>query len=60
MALDALAAAYASSGRYEDAVRVARSGLELSLAAGQTAVAAQFRQRLELYQKGQPFRLPRS
>jgi tetratricopeptide (TPR) repeat protein len=59
VALDALGAAYASAGRFADAVRIARMGLELSAAAGQTAVAAQFRQRLELYQKGQPIRFPR-
>ena len=50
-AIDALAAAYAAAGRFDEAVRVARSGLELAAAAGQHAVAAQFRQRLELYQK---------
>ena len=58
-ALDALAAAYASAGRYDEAVRVARTGLEVSTAAGQVAVAAQFRQRIELYQEGQPLRMPR-
>ena len=57
-ALDALAAAYAAAGRYEEAVRVARTGLELSTSAGQVAVAAQFRQRVELYQTGQPLRMP--
>ena len=58
-ALDALAAAYASAGRYDEAVRVATSGLDLSTSAGQVAVAAQFRQRIELYQEGQPLRVPR-
>jgi tetratricopeptide (TPR) repeat protein len=57
--LDALAAAYASAGRYEDAVRVAQTGLEVAASAGQIPVASQFRQRLELYQKRQPFRMPR-
>jgi tetratricopeptide (TPR) repeat protein len=57
-AIDALAAAYAAAGRYEDAVRVAKMGLELATAAGQAAVAAQFRQRVDLYQKGQPLRMP--
>ena len=57
-AVDALAAAYASAGRYEEAVRLARIGLELATSAGQLAVAAQFRQRLELYQRRQPVRLP--
>jgi spermidine synthase len=57
-ALDALAAAYAAAGRYEDAVRVAQAGLDMATRAGQTAVADRFRQRLELYQKRQPLRLP--
>ena len=49
VALDALGAAYASAERYEDAIRVARTGLDLAVSAGQMTVAAQFRQRLELY-----------
>jgi tetratricopeptide (TPR) repeat protein len=57
--LDALAAAYASAGRFDDAVTAARSGIELASAAGQTGVAEQFRQRLALYQQHQPYRMPR-
>jgi tetratricopeptide (TPR) repeat protein len=57
-AIDALAAAYAAAGRFDDAVRVARLGLDLATVSGQPAVAAQFRQRVELYQKGQPLRIP--
>ena len=56
--IDALAAAYAAVGRYEDALRAARLGLALTIAAGQTAAAAQFRQRIDVYQKGQPLRMP--
>ena len=56
--LDALAAAYATADRYEDAVRVARAGLDRAVSAGQTAVAEQFRLRVELYQKRQPLRMP--
>jgi len=59
VSLDALAAAYASAERYEDAIRVARMGLALAVSAGQTKVAAQFRQRLELYERRQPVRMPR-
>jgi tetratricopeptide (TPR) repeat protein len=59
VSLDALGAAYASAERYEDAIRVARSGLELAVSAGQATVAAQFRQRLELYERRQPVRMPR-
>jgi tetratricopeptide (TPR) repeat protein len=56
--LDALAAADAAAGQFDEAVRVARTGLALAIAAGQQAVADQFRQRIELYQKGQVLRLP--
>jgi tetratricopeptide (TPR) repeat protein len=58
IAIDALAAAYASAGRYDDALTAARAGLELATAAGRLDVASQFRQRMELYQKGQPLRIP--
>ncbi|HEY1913230.1 MAG TPA: tetratricopeptide repeat protein [Vicinamibacterales bacterium] len=58
-ALDALAAAYASAGRYDAAATIARSALEIAVAAGQLPVAAQFRQRIELYQSGRPLRMPR-
>jgi tetratricopeptide (TPR) repeat protein len=56
--LDVLAAAYASAGRYEDAVAVVRTALEVAVAAGQSPVVAQFRQRLELYTQHKPYRLP--
>jgi tetratricopeptide (TPR) repeat protein len=58
-ALDALAAAYASGGRYDEAVAVARTAIAHAIGAGQAAAAAQFRERLALYQKGQPYRSPR-
>ena len=57
-ALDALGAAYAAAGRYDDAIRVARSGLDLAVTSGKTAVAEQFRLRIDLYQKRQPIRIP--
>lgn len=57
-ALDALAAAYASAGRFDQAIRVARIGFDSALATGQSAVAGQFRDRIALYQKGQPLRIP--
>jgi len=59
VALDALAAAYAAAGRYDDAAQTATLGLQTATNAGQAAVAAQFRQRLALYQKGESLRLPR-
>src|SRR4051812_17100953 len=57
-AIDALAAAYAAAGRYDEAVATARRGLSLAVSSGRTAVAAQFRQRVDLYQTGQPLRIP--
>jgi Flp pilus assembly protein TadD len=55
-ALDALAAAYASASRFSEAVEVARSAIAQATLLGHTAVAAQFRERLALYQKGRPYR----
>jgi tetratricopeptide (TPR) repeat protein len=54
--LDALAAAYASAGRFDEAVAVVRTAIDIAINSGQLPVAAQFRQRLELYQSGHPFR----
>jgi tetratricopeptide (TPR) repeat protein len=54
--LDALAAAYASAGRFDAATAVVRTAIDIAVAAGQLPVAAQFRQRLELYQSGHRFR----
>ena len=56
--LDALAAAYAAAGRYDEAVATVRSGIDLAVATGRPAVVVQLRQRLELYQRGQPYRVP--
>ena len=52
--LDTLAAAYAEAGRFDDAVRTARRSVEL--AAADPAAAAEFRQRLALYESGKPYR----
>ena len=61
--LDALAAAYAEAGRFNDAVQAAQKALELAVAAGQeklapnahSGLAQQFQERLKLYQAGRPF-----
>jgi tetratricopeptide (TPR) repeat protein len=58
-ALDALAAAYASAGRFDDAVRAAQAGIDAAVAAGQAAAADQFRRRLELYRARRPYRMVR-
>ena len=54
--LDALAAAYASAGRFADATTAAREGINLATAAGLSAAASQLRDRLNFYEKGLPFR----
>ena len=54
--LDALAAAYASAGRFADAVASEQFALDLVEAAGATAAAAPIRSRLELYWRKKPFR----
>jgi tetratricopeptide (TPR) repeat protein len=58
-ALDALAAAYAAAGRFESAVDTVRAAVDLAVATGRAEVAAQFRERLALYQKGEAYRVPK-
>jgi protein O-mannosyl-transferase len=55
---DTLGAAYASAGRFPDAVAAALQAVALAEAAGQTEAAAKFRIRLELYRSNQPFHEP--
>jgi tetratricopeptide (TPR) repeat protein len=55
-ALDALAAAYASAGRFDDAVTTVQAGINLATAAGLTQAVAQLRERLALYQRRQTYR----
>jgi tetratricopeptide (TPR) repeat protein len=54
-ALDVLAAAYAESGRFADAVGAARKALALATATGQQDLARQVQERLKPYQAGQPY-----
>jgi tetratricopeptide (TPR) repeat protein len=58
--LDALAAAYAAAGRFDDAVATARAGVDVASAAGAPEVVARFRERLDLYSHGRPYRMPGS
>ncbi len=58
VSLDALAAAYASAGRFDAAVGAAGKAVRLALEAGNHGFAEQSRRRLELYQEGRPYRLP--
>ena len=57
--LDALAAAYAAAGRFDAAVDAAQAAVDLAVAAGRGDVAAQFKQRLALYQRREVYRVPR-
>ena len=52
--LDALAAAYASAGRFQEAVSTAEKAL--ALASPGTGLAAEIRSRLELYRQDKPYR----
>jgi tetratricopeptide (TPR) repeat protein len=55
-ALDALAAAYASAGRFSEATTAAREGLSLATAQGLAVAAAELRNRLSLYESGRSYR----
>ena len=60
-ALDSLAAAYASGGRFDDAVAAAQTAVDLALAARADAQVSLIRMRLELYRQSRPYReAPRS
>ena len=52
VALDALAAAYAASGRFEEAQALARKAVAL---ADETPVAGEIERRLDLYEKRRPY-----
>jgi uncharacterized protein YcsI (UPF0317 family) len=56
VALDTLAMAYAETGRFGEAVQTEQQAVNLAGAAGQKDDAAAMQQRLELYQKHQPWR----
>jgi Flp pilus assembly protein TadD len=58
-ALDALAAAYAAAGRFDPAVETAQAAVDLAAKAGRNDIAAQFRERLAMYLKGEAYRVPR-
>ena len=56
--LGTLAAAYAETGRFADAVKAAEKAIDLAAAAGLKEVAERNRQLLELYRAGKPFHEP--
>ncbi|HOX57715.1 MAG TPA: hypothetical protein P5205_13645 [Candidatus Paceibacterota bacterium] len=53
-----LAAAYAETGRFGEAIAAAEKARDLAVAAGQHDVADRNRQLLKLYQSGRPYRDP--
>ncbi|PWU11497.1 MAG: hypothetical protein C5B50_23215 [Verrucomicrobia bacterium] len=55
-ALDTLGAAYAESGRFEEARRVTQKAIELASAPQQTNLLNQLEARLHLYEQGHPHR----
>jgi len=56
LALDALSAAYAETGRFDDAVLTAKKGLELSLLSCPKELVLGLKKRLKLYQEKRPYR----
>ena len=56
LSLDALAAAYAETGKFDIAVLTAQKGLELAERQGPKELVLGLKKRLALYQKGQSYR----
>ena len=56
--LDTLAAAYASAGRFDDAVATAKEAWQMAHAAGQGALAEEIHIRLQVYRDRKPYREP--
>ena len=56
LTLRILAAAFAETGRFDDAIESGRKAVELARAAGQTGLAKQISDELKLYAAGFPFR----
>ena len=54
--LDVLAAAYAHEGRFDEAIQTAEKAIQLADNSKQPALSAVIRERLELYQRGEPYR----
>jgi tetratricopeptide (TPR) repeat protein len=55
--LDTLAAAYAATGRFDEAVATAQNGIDLASAAGQLQVAEAIEAHQKLYRTRQPYHL---
>ncbi len=54
-AFDALAAAYAALGEFDQAARAGAAGIQVALAAGQPLLASEMRERVLLYEQRQAF-----
>jgi len=54
--LRTLAAAYAESGRFAEAVRTAERGLELAIGQGNAGLAAELQRNIALYRMNSPLR----
>jgi tetratricopeptide (TPR) repeat protein len=54
--LDTLAVAYATAGKFNDAIMTAEKALNIAKAAGQENTAHEIKNRLELYKVGKPYR----
>ena len=58
--LETLAAAYASAGRFDEAVSMAKEAWQMTQAAGQDSLAEEIHMRLQLYRDRKPYREPAS
>lgn len=56
LAFDALAAAYAETGNFDDAVQTAQKGLQLALLKGPDELVSGLKERLQLYKARKPYR----
>jgi tetratricopeptide (TPR) repeat protein len=54
--VDTLAAAYASAGRFDDAIVTAQKAIDLARSAGDSQFAGEIQSRLDLYRNGEPAR----
>ncbi|MGB7581438.1 MAG: tetratricopeptide repeat protein [Sedimentisphaerales bacterium] len=54
--LDALANGLAAAGKFDDAVRIAEKALNIAKSSGREDLAGKIRQRIKLYEAGQPYR----
>ena len=56
--LNTLAAAYAATGRFDEAVATAEEAIQLAIERGQQGAVAKIQPHLELYQQQRPYRQP--